>query len=75
MNPQPADRVAARITSYLAAHPQASDTAAGVHQWWLAGTDATIQEVSAALEHLIAIGRVECARQPGGVVFRAKRAG
>jgi hypothetical protein len=61
----------AQITTYLAGHPHACDTAAGVHQWWLAGTTATIPEVSAALDRLVAIGRMERVQQPSGVVFRA----
>ena len=51
--------LAAQITSYLAAHPNARDTVEGVHRWWLTGTDATSDEVSAALNYLVSLGRVE----------------
>jgi len=67
--------LAAQITSYLAAHPSACDTAQGVRQWLLAGTDATLSEISVALEQLVQLGRVERLSQPSGIVFRATHAG
>ena len=78
MSATPSARVsilAAQITSYLAAHPSACDTAQGVHQWWLTGTAATLPEVSVALEQLVQLGRVERLSQPSGAVFRVKHAG
>jgi hypothetical protein len=78
MTATPSGRVGelvAQIERYLAAHPSACDTAQGVRQSWLSGTDAPVQEVSAALEHLIQLGKVERLSKSGGTVFRANRAG
>jgi hypothetical protein len=33
-------RVVQQIDAYLARHPQATDTAEGVEQWWLDGREA-----------------------------------
>jgi len=77
MSAPPSGRIsdlAAQIASYLAAHPSACDTAEGVRRWLLAGTDATLTEISAALEQLVQLGRVERLSQPAGTVFRAGHA-
>ncbi|MDQ1812062.1 hypothetical protein RBA41_01980 [Massilia sp. CCM 9210] len=46
--------VAAQIRDYLSRRPHASDTAEGIHQWWICW-DTTPEAISvtiAALEHL-----------------------
>jgi len=68
MMPDPAQsdsvgELAAQITSYLAAHPNACDTVEGIRLWWLTRTDATNDQVSAALDYLVSLGRVERAGQ------------
>jgi hypothetical protein len=48
------------LVAYLRAHPSASDTAAGISQWWL-GTEefVTYQHLERALRFLIDRGVVE----------------
>jgi hypothetical protein len=78
MEANPSGRVGELVTQiarYLAAHPSACDTAQGVRRWWLAETEASVHDVSAALEHLIQVGKVERLSQPSGTVFRASHAG
>jgi hypothetical protein len=65
-----ADDLAARILKYLKAHPNACDSADGIRQWWLEGTGATLDEVSAALDRLVAEGRVERIQRDSREVFR-----
>lgn len=62
-----------QVTRYLAAHPSACDTAEGIRQRWLAGTAATPQEVSAALDHLVRTGSVERLLLQSSNVYRAKQ--
>ena len=64
--------VVARITSYLAAHPSACDTAQGVLQWWLKGVDASPGELTAALDQLVKLGRLERLQQSSRTVYRAR---
>ena len=71
LSPDRVEKLVAEITRYLAANPKASDTVVGIQQSWLAGVDATPLEVSAALEHLVRLGRVERVSQSSVTVFRA----
>jgi hypothetical protein len=59
----------AQIATYLAAHPHARDTVEGVRAWWLHGTSASLDQVAAALDRLVALGRMERVQQPSGVTF------
>ena len=68
---QSVDEIVAAIDRYLQAHPGAADTAAGVHDWWLRDTGATLVQVSDALERLVRLGSVERMQSPTGAVFRA----
>ena len=56
-----------RILSYLADHPEASDTAEGIAQWWLLERriDEELREVRAALTELMA-SRLVVESQPAG---------
>lgn len=49
-------QIGVEIRRYLAAHPQAADSATGIGQWWLAGLgfEATPMEVMCALEAMVA---------------------
>jgi hypothetical protein len=66
-------KVAGEITRYLAAHPKACDTVAGIRQWWIAGTGATVEEISAALDRLVRLGQVQRVSLQSGEAFRARR--
>jgi hypothetical protein len=73
----PSDRigeVVAAIERYLAQHPAACDSADGIHQRWIVGIEATVDDVSVALEHLTRMGCVQRARSGGRDVFRARHA-
>ena len=57
------------ILDYLRAHPNARDTAAGIHQWWLPeDVAAQLEDVEEALERLAAAGQVRARTVPGGAV-------
>jgi hypothetical protein len=67
--------IAGEVERYLEAHPEASDTAAGIAQWWLTrarfGDD---PDVLPALELLIERGIVERLPLMGGTtLFRRAR--
>ena len=68
-----ASAIASDIRHYLSAHPDAADTAAGIHAWWLspsyAGTPLAV--VQAALELLVARGAMVSTRLPDGRVLYA----
>ncbi len=55
-------QVADSLRRYLQAHPQAGDTVAGVHRWWVQwpGTKAPLAVTQAALEALQAAGVARC---------------
>lgn len=62
------------VIDYLHAHPNARDTAVGIHQWWLpelAGA-AQLEDVEEALERLAATGFVRAQTLPGGAVVYGK---
>jgi hypothetical protein len=56
------------ISSYLADHPEAVDTAEGILHWWLPRLriDATVSAVHCALDRLRAQGTVERRALPDG---------
>jgi hypothetical protein len=51
--------VLSTIRRHCAAHPNAADTVDGVHRWWLAGLACPLDDVRAALEHLVATGELD----------------
>ena len=59
------------IRRYLVAHPNASDTAQGVRDWWLGGHGATfgLDVIEAALDRLVEARMLECRSIPGGVLY------
>ena len=64
--------VAAEICSYVAAHPEAADSVAGIHRWWLqpkfSAEHASV--VEQALGRLVAAGVVrECFLPDGTSVY------
>jgi hypothetical protein len=63
------------ITRYVSRHPRASDTLAGIAEWWLPkGTKATPRELDSALDELVADGILQCTTLPGGTkLYSARR--
>jgi hypothetical protein len=59
------------IGRYLVAHPNASDTAEGVRDWWIGGQRAvfSLDVVQAALDRLVEAHMLECRSIPGGVLY------
>jgi len=67
--------LAKQILEYLVSHPQASDTAEGVRDWWLADSTPSSLELRAALQKLVADGSlVEHQMADGSTVYCARRA-
>lgn len=66
--------VAAAIARYLEQHPNAADTAEGIHNSWLGPGRASLAEVQDALERLVRAGSVERMQSGVRVVFRARPA-
>ena len=66
--------LAAKITRYLDRHPSASDTLAGISQWWLLRQryEETEEKVRSALDYLAEEGRVIKRTLPGGKVVFAR---
>jgi len=65
------------ILRYVAQHPAAKDTVEGIAEWWLAPPDqASVAEVTAALERLVARGRMAAEQKADGRIYyrRAKAA-
>lgn len=62
------------IERYVAQHPGAADSATGIAQWWLPemGIDASMDDVTQALEILVDRGVLESRPVPGGQpIYRA----
>jgi hypothetical protein len=70
------ERTLVEIRRYLAAHPGAADTVAGIMEWWLHEEPAaagSLADVEWALDRLEAEGEVErVAAQDGRVAYRAR---
>jgi uncharacterized membrane protein len=64
-------QIEVNILRYVAHHPEAKDTAEGIAQWWLLGsrTKASVAEVKAGLDCLVAQGRLAAERQADGNVY------
>jgi len=75
-DPEAVERILAEVRRYIAAHPSATDTAAGIMRRWLhADPDAagSIADIERALERLEADGVVERIATPNGrVAYRTQ---
>ena len=62
------DAIAAEIRSYLAAHPEAADSVAGIHRWWLPPEFSAEHSsvVEQALHRLVLAGLVSVRCLPDG---------
>jgi len=65
--------VADRIEAYLAEHPDAADTLAGICNWWLSGVPAFA--VQKALDDLVTRGMVRRQDVPGGAAVYSRGPG
>jgi hypothetical protein len=64
-------RVAREILTYLVKHPEAKDSLAGIHNWWLQDPDqCSDKEVRRAAEALVERGLLSIRESsPGSVIF------
>ncbi len=67
--------IAAEIRNYLVVHPDAADSVAGIHRWWLqpkwsAERSSVIEE---ALEQLVDDGNVRALSLPDGTTVYGRR--
>lgn len=64
-----------QILDYLAANPKARDTLRGVAEWWLLRQDVvrSLGDVKAALDNLVAEGKLVCETTPDGEVHYRHR--
>ena len=70
------DLVSWLILAYLYLNPDAKDTVDGVKQWWLNGSDASMDSrtVRDALDHLVKVGwLLSCTRPGTGAVYGLNR--
>ncbi len=56
------------LEAYWQANPASSDTAEGIHQWWIGQTAVTRQALDEALGHLVQQGRAMAVRAADGRV-------
>lgn len=70
-------QIEADILHYVARHPEAKDTVEGVAEWWLEPPSrASVAEVKAALEQLVAQGRMAADQKADGrIYYRRARTG
>jgi hypothetical protein len=71
-------RIASMVERYVAAHPTASDTIAGIRRWWLipAPSEEDASLLESALEHLVDRGVMTKRTLPdGNVAFSGKGLG
>lgn len=64
------DVIAAEIRSYLAAHPEAADSVAGIHRWWLPPKVSAEHSsvVEQALDRLVLASLVRVRYLPDGAI-------
>lgn len=65
--------IASAVEAYLAAHPEAADSAEGILRWWLPRVrlEESVADVQRALDLLVERGAVESRQVAGGrVVYR-----
>ena len=74
MNPsEPVDAIVVALARYLRKSPLASDTLAGIRQWWLEPCDVLQVDLVAALDRMALAGVIESVRAADGQV-RYRRA-
>jgi hypothetical protein len=75
-NPEAAERILVEVRRYIAAHPAATDTAAGIMRWWLhadPGAAGSLADIERVLERLEADGEVErITARNGRLAYRAR---
>ena len=75
-DPEAVERILAEVRRYIAAHPAATDTAAGIMRWWLhsdPGAAGSLADIERALERLEADGEVErITTQNGRLAYRTR---
>ena len=78
-DPRPAktEAVAAAIERYLASHPQAADSVDGIANWWLADQGFDRATIDAALDRMVAEGKLRVrlgadGQRRFGLAFAAK---
>jgi hypothetical protein len=68
-DPEAIERILAEIRRHIAAHPAATDTAAGIMRWWLHSNPAaagSLADIERALERLETDGELERFATPNG---------
>jgi hypothetical protein len=67
--------LAQQIERYLAAHPQAADSLAGIVRWWLTRQhyEVSAHKVMRAAEHLVRAGKVQKQTTADGTTIYAAR--
>ena len=75
-DPEAIERIFTELRRYIAAHPAATDTAAGIMRWWVHSDPAaagSLADIERALERLEADGEVErITAQNGRLAYRAR---
>lgn len=73
--PDPVDAIVQAVLAYLAGHPQAADSVAGVARWWV-GDDGRLglPLVQQALDRLVIAGELRRQRLADGSVLYARAA-
>jgi hypothetical protein len=66
-------RLRAAILAYVAAHPQAADTADGIARWWLGTAAAPAVAVTCVLDRLVQEGRLVRTQGADGAVRYSRR--
>jgi hypothetical protein len=68
--------IARLLERYLAHSPRAADTAEGIRSWWVGGQRkaASLEDVQAALDHLVEAKRVSRVVLADGTIIYARAA-
>lgn len=70
--PDPAEPFEAKLLAYLASHPQAADSLAGVVRWWVGDDSApSVEQVRRALDRLVDDGMLRRERLADGTDWYA----
>ena len=70
--PDPTDAVVLALLAYLAQHPKAADSLAGVSRWWVGDDSAfSVEQVRQALDRLVDSGALRRERLADGTEWYA----